>query len=188
MIDVLYNEEWRPIRYKDIDEVYFISNNGRVYNAESGKLMALFHDEKGYVITSLMCSEGRNKTVKVHRLVATAFLSNPDNLPHVNHKDGRKRNNYYENLEWSTISDNVKHAYKTGLMKPKRGIDNGTNKYSEEIIHYICQRLKDGYKGRQIIKEVYTKFDIKITRYLVSDIKRKKNWTHVSDKYFENKL
>ena len=129
MIMVLYDEKWEPLRYKDIKEIYYVSNNGRVINAETGQFMALFHDEKGYVITSLMCEEGRNKTVKVHRLVATAFIPNPLGLPHVNHIDGRKRNNYYENLEWTTISDNMLHAYKKGLIKPKRGELNGTNKY-----------------------------------------------------------
>ena len=188
MIIVTYDEDWRPLRYKDIKEIYYVSNNGRVINAETGQFMALFHDEKGYVITSLMCEEGRNKTVKVHRLVATAFIPNPLDLPHVNHIDGRKKNNYYENLEWSTISDNVLHAYKNGLITPKRGELNGTNKYSEDVIRYICKQLANGYSGRIIKKEVKDKFGVQITRYLVSDIKKKKTWSHVSDEYFENKL
>ena len=60
----------------------------------------------------------------VHRLVASAFIPNPRNLPEVNHIDGNKKNNSFENLEWVTHADNVLHARKTGLLDP---IAHGTN-------------------------------------------------------------
>jgi hypothetical protein len=73
-------------------------------------------DDKGYYTVRLY--KGNTwKTHKIHRLVAEAFISNPDSKPCVNHKDGNKLNNYCTNLEWTTIKENVNHAWDTGLCK-----------------------------------------------------------------------
>ena len=69
---------------------------------------------KGYLETHLYINN-KNKVFKVHRLVAMAFIPNPENKPEVNHKDGNKQNNSKENLEWCTSSENQIHAYKNKL-------------------------------------------------------------------------
>lgn len=74
--------------------------------------------KKGYVYTDL-CKNGEVKTKSIHRLVATAFIPNPENKRCVNHKDGNKQNNASDNLEWNTHKENRNHATETGLWKPR---------------------------------------------------------------------
>ena len=71
----------------------------------------------GYQYLKLVKDDGTRKDIFVHRLVASAFVENPDNKPCVNHKDGNKQNNNASNLEWSTIKENNQHAYDTGLKR-----------------------------------------------------------------------
>ena len=91
----------------------------------------------------MLYKNGKEKLFRVHRLVAMAFLPNPNNLPQVNHKDGNKQNNSVDNLEWCEQSDNMKHAYKNGLQIPsenqRKAIIN-TNKLKQKK---VCQ-IKDG--------------------------------------------
>lgn len=68
-----------------------------------------------------------NKMHSVHRLVALAFIPNPDNLPEVNHKDGNKANNSVNNLEWTTGSQNVRHSVANGLSTTKLKYDDIQN-------------------------------------------------------------
>lgn len=69
----------------------------------------------GYKVVSLCDGNGTNRTCFIHRLIALAFIPNPNNLPQVNHIDGNKLNNSIENLEWVTSQENVVHSYETGL-------------------------------------------------------------------------
>ena len=77
--------------------------------------------DKGYK-TILIRDNGRERTVFVHRLVALAFVPNPDNKPQVNHKDGDKTNNRPENLEWVTLAENMRHRSQVLKTYPKRRI------------------------------------------------------------------
>ena len=71
-----------------------------------------------YAVVHYMDGHGKEKHAYVHRLVASAFLPNPDHLPQVSHKDGNTRNNRVENLQWVTNRQNCRHAYDTGLVNP----------------------------------------------------------------------
>ena len=77
-------------------------------------------DNKGYLRCALS-KDNKLKTYKVHRLVAMAFIPNPDNYSQVNHIDGNKENNSVGNLEWCDNSMNQLHAYKIGLKPPHKG-------------------------------------------------------------------
>lgn len=100
--------EWRKIR----DTKYSVSNTGLIRNDNTNHLIALRSYNGGYVRATLSHG-GRDKheTVLVHRIVAQAFIPNPQNKYTVNHIDGDKTNNNVKNLEWATISENILHRF-----------------------------------------------------------------------------
>ena len=111
------NEEWKQI--KDNPE-YFISNFGRVWSAKSGKILIPHIRSKTspYLFVGFSYGYGNMKKANIHRLVAEAFIPNPDGKEEVNHIDGNKLNNVVDNLEWVTKSENALHAFRCGLRKP----------------------------------------------------------------------
>lgn len=107
-------EEWRPV--KGYEGLYEVSNMGRVKSLHRSQGIILKQGTShGYMKVGLH-KNGTCSTKKVHRLVATAFIRNPNNYEFVNHKDGNKKNNTVDNLEWCTRSYNMRHAYHNGLM------------------------------------------------------------------------
>jgi len=96
---------------------YSVSNHGRIRNDKSGRIKKTFLRKKKYVRVQLH-KNGTGYTRSVHRLAATAFLPNPENKGDVNHEDGVPQNNHISNLSWMTRSENLIHAYKTGLKEP----------------------------------------------------------------------
>lgn len=97
-------EEWKIIQ--DYDN-YEVSNLGNVRNSNTGRILKLTC--KGGYLTTGLSKNSNGKTLPVHRLVALAFIDNPENKPQVNHKDKNRSNNNVSNLEWSTASENNIH-------------------------------------------------------------------------------
>jgi hypothetical protein len=122
-------EEWSPI--KGYEDSYEISNTAKVRAkprvvghsfGESAHLKGLERKQhnrgNGYLFVALW-KNNKGITHLVHRMVAEAFIPNPDRKPFINHKDGVKTNNNVENLEWCTKSENAIHAFRMGLIKKK---------------------------------------------------------------------
>lgn len=97
-------------------EQYQVSNTGVVRNKITGHILKPQLDNKGYLRVRMSLHD-KKATAKVHRLVAVAFIPNPEDKPQVNHIDGDKRNNNVSNLEWATNGENQIHAYKIGLNR-----------------------------------------------------------------------
>lgn len=94
---------------------YSILSDGRCIGKD-GRILKTKKGTTGYYQLNTYHS-GKKKTFLIHRLVASAFIPNPNNLPEVNHKDGNKGNNHFTNLEWVSRSANIKHGIDTGLIK-----------------------------------------------------------------------
>ena len=108
------SEEWKQI--KDFPN-YYISNMGNVKsNTKFNKVLKQYKTIGNYLSVTLY-NNGIAKKKVVHRLVATHFIDNPNNLPEVNHIDGNKHNNKADNLEWCTSKYNQIHAIKNNLYK-----------------------------------------------------------------------
>lgn len=117
-------EKWKTVKGW---ERYEVSSTGKMRNSETGKMLKSRPDKEGYLIITLSINNAR-KTMKIHRLVAEAFIPNPENKSQVNHKDGKHANNSVDNLEWCTSSENHLHAYRTLGRKAHRSESSGRAK------------------------------------------------------------
>lgn len=110
-------ETWKQI---EGCPAYFVSDQGNIYSTLSNRLLRPV-DRRGYKYVVLKGIDGKFNNYSVHRLVALAFLPNPNNLPEINHKDENKANNNLENLEWCTRKYNCN--YGTGKERMAQGHD-----------------------------------------------------------------
>lgn len=167
MINQEPEEIWKPI--DGYEGIYEVSNLGRV---KSLKKIVLFRfpDKKrfipdrifkksvnvyGYIIVSLHLNL-KIKQFRVHRLVARAFIPNPENKPYVNHIDGNKQNNRVDNLEWCTAQENSIHAVKSGLLRNSslRGDLHNSLKLKFKQVEEI-RELRNTGMGLKFIASMY---------------------------------
>lgn len=158
---------------------YAVTDDGRVFNIITGNELKQHPNPKGYLMVKL----DNEKGMQVHRLVAMQFVRNTDLLQfnQVNHKDGEKGNNHFQNLEWTDNSGNQLHAYQMGLQTVKKGIEKTNARFTEEQVHKICKILQDNpsYGGRRIAKMIGDESaSAAITR-----IKARENWRYISENY-----
>lgn len=180
---MIRTEIWRPI--EGFEGLYEVSNYGNVKalpkRIDSGgchrdfpeRMMRSADDKDGYLRLSLYDSNHKAHTKKVHRLVADAFLGNPDKLSQINHKDGNKKNNHVENLEWCTQSHNMKHAVRTGLIRLD-GIHNPNHKLRTEDVEYIKKHYIPKDKNYSM-KALAVSFGV--NRKTIANIVKGDTWT-----------
>jgi hypothetical protein len=134
-------EIWKDI--KNYEGYYQVSNLGRVkslpkFHKTNNQYCSIGYYSKERILKPTKKEYARvilnKKAYSVHRLVAEAFIPNPNNYPIINHKDGNKQNNKVNNLEWCTQSHNQKEAYRIGLKKPPMHNLHKTGKLSPSSI------------------------------------------------------
>jgi len=173
--------------WKDIignEGYYQVSNLGRVRSLDrtishgkgeskrrvEGKMISQINT-MGYLAVGLSM-KGKGKFVKVHRLVAGAFISNPENKPCLNHKDRDRANNKLANLEWCTYRDNMLHIHETGANMCKGEDHKMTTLTSSQVLE-IKLSLRSGETGTSLAE----KFDV--SSATISRIKTGKVWNSI---------
>lgn len=120
--------------------LYKVSNLGNVLNVKKNKLLTNNKNTKGYLRVTLS-KDGKRKTCSIHRLVATAFIKNPLNLPQVNHRDENKTNNNVNNLEWCTSSYNNNYGTKVQRALPKILANPNYKATREKCLNAAAEKL-----------------------------------------------
>ena len=151
---------------------YLISDQGRVYSCKRKKFLKPANNGRGYFIVDLS-KNGIRKNLTIHRLVALAFIPNPENKRTINHIDGIKTNNHADNLEWCSQKENVHHAVNAGL-KDDRGSKHGMAKLTEDQVLEIRRLYKT---GNYIYKDLGEMFGVHYT--LIGYIVNRKIWKHM---------
>lgn len=141
-----YEEAWKNYHFGGLN--YKVSNLGRVIGSASGRMLATRINNDGYEMVTMgkdYCRTG----LRVHRLVADLFIENPNNYEEVNHIDFNRTNNRFDNLEWTTHSENIRHTVKSGRHAARDGKYKGENNPN-----YGNKKLSKFYdKNPEIAKE-----------------------------------
>lgn len=155
---------------------YVVSNMGNVREVGAATNLKQYGSGNGYLIVSLNDGSKRKNRL-LHRVIATAFIANPDNKPQVNHINGIGVDNRLENLEWVTVSENQRHAVRTGLSKftSVTGENAVHSKLKEsDVLEIINLRLVEKLKYR-VIGEKYG-----VSMAVIVEIFRGNNWKQIT--------
>lgn len=180
-IDCLHRD-WRLKKIMNYDEKYLVSANGKVYSLarrhlykkgtrpQKGKWMSPLRNINNGYLSIILYKGDRNTCTRlyVHRLVAEAYIPNPDNKPVVNHKDNNRQHNCVNNLEWCTTLENVHHMIATGNFR--HGEKSGVAKLKKTQVLEIRQKLAKGEKQKDIAA------GFNISRQTIGLIKNGKTW------------
>jgi len=166
----------RTIELNGIYTIYTISTDGIVMNKLTNREVPQFNCTSGRYKAVHLRINGKDYKRMVHRLVAQAFIPNPENKPQVNHIDNNPKNNNVTNLEWVTCLENIHHMIKSGNQVV--GVNHKNAKYTEQQIHQVCKLLEDlTYPLAYISKK--TGVGIKT----IKNIRSGKGWPHIAKNY-----
>ncbi len=167
----IMKDEWKEV--VGFEDYFLVSNTGKIWSKRTNKEIKFVLGKTGYLCFTTRLN-GRNSQsicLKVHRLVATAFVENFGRKPFVNHIDGNKQNNYATNLEWCTSKENYNHAINIGLFDPK-GENNNSSKLTEQDVLEIVTLLKNKNIKQRTIAKKYN-----VGEACIRDIKFGRNWS-----------
>lgn len=150
----------------------YVLDNGTILKEDKYIYPSSLRDGK-YLAISI-----ERKRIYVHILVADAFLGNKTACQQINHKDGDKQNNSVSNLEIVSARENIQHAFATGLNHI--GSKHGKSKLNESQVNSICRLIKSGVVDSEIVKRL----NLQVSPQCIMQIRKGKNWKHISSKYF----
>ena len=205
IIYIKEDEIYKNVTYPGIkDGMYQISNWGNIRsikkNGKYRQLRPVISSNKYYHVGLCTDIKKKYKYVCIHRLVAWEFCSGyneSESITHVNHKNSNVLENYYENLEWVTVSENMKHAFREGNKKyvyhsnnsgPRlsiRGSNNPNSKFNPELICEICELISNGFGNTYIYNNtsLHTITNFSNGNALIKRIKSRKSWIDISKDY-----
>lgn len=160
---------WVPV--KGFERLYQVNEKGDVYSTRSGIIIKQSVMASGYKYVHL-CNGKTSKSKRVHRLVAEAFIENPNDYKQVNHKNGNKQDNRRENLEWCDAFMNMNHAKEIGLFKTS-GEDNPSSKLTWRKVKNIRKKYISGDK-RYGLKGLAKKYGV--SNVMIGKIINNKCW------------
>jgi len=168
-------EQWKIITGF---EKYEVSNFGNVRNSRTKRILSQHIYKDGYNTVMLFDDDLKQKRMRVHRLVAFVFVGNPpdEERIQVNHIDGNKQNNRFDNLEWCTPKENINHAIDTGLCEDRKGETNPTAKLTEDDVRYIRSNF---VKGDSTNGTVGLSKQFSVSPSAISEIISRKKWNHI---------
>lgn len=138
----------------------------------TGKILKpVILDGRYYAVS--ICNNGKKKVIKIHRLVAETFISNPNNKPQINHIDCDIRNNNVKNLEWCTALENNRHMVINDRANPPIGERNGISKLTRNDVIQIRKRIANGEIQRHLA------FEYGVSPAQINRIKSGERWNHV---------
>lgn len=159
------------------EDLFEVSTLGRVKSLRTERVLKSHINKMGYetIATKIGGRKGISVCFRVHRLVAEAFIQNPEGKPQVNHIDGVKTNNQTTNLEWVTARENVLHAYKTGLATPTLGESQGQSKLTEGDVEYIRKNYISGDRrfGQRALSR-----RLGVAHTTIGDVVNRLSWAH----------
>jgi hypothetical protein len=154
---------------------YTVFEDGTILSKTKGTPMSSHDNGRGYLIIGLRI-ENKSRVKAVHRVLAEAFIPNPDNLSDVDHIDGNKRHNHVSNLRWITHGGNIQHCYNLSHRSAK-GEKNARCKTTEAEVRHICELLSNGVQPAEIRDSFQYSYN------LIRSIKIRRNWKYISKDY-----
>lgn len=159
----------------EIINLYDFSSAGVVTNKVTGYVLTGVLNCKGYIRVGVR-HNNLQRYIRVHRFVALLHIPNPNDYPHINHKDGNKQNNCVDNLEWCTAKMNSDHARKNGYYNNTIGENNKRAILKDSDVVEIRKRLSNGESFKKVYKD-YTQ----ISWWSFREICRGRAWKHISN-------
>lgn len=163
--------------YKDVvgyEGKYKVSSDGLVLSVRTGKILKPIKMKSGYCYVHLCDGKCNTKLCKLHRVVAKAFIPNPNNLPQINHINGNKSDNRVENLEWCDAYHNMRHAINSGIMNTL-----GENNPSAKLTYNNVKYIRNTYvRGSSVFGTTALAKQFGVSNVLISKIVRGELWNN----------